>query len=167
VAVDDALLEGLEREIGVEHQETLGLITAYRIAQYAAAVGEDNPLYLDPEYARSRGHADVVAPPNFAAAVITWSAGAPYDRLRDDGTEVDSHLPGVPASGVRVMGGGEEIEFVKPVVAGTELSRTTVLIDVLRREGKSGEMVLAHYSDSYRDQSGAVLVNSLRTVILR
>ena len=37
-----------------------------KIREYAYAVGESNPLHLDPEAAREAGYADVVAPPMFA-----------------------------------------------------------------------------------------------------
>ncbi len=167
MAVDDALRAALEREIGVAHVEELGEISASAIGRYAAAVGERNPLYTDAEYARSRGHADVIAPPNFVAAVINWSAGAPYERLREDGTEADSHLPGVPAAGVRIMGGGEEMSFERAVVAGTLVTRTTTLAEVDERVSSQGPMLVARYRDSYRDAGGELLMSTVRTVLLR
>lgn len=167
MAVDGALLSALAAEIGVEHVESLGEISATAVSRYAAAIGDPNPLYSDPEYARSRGHADVVAPPNFVAAVINWTAGAPYQRLREDGTEADTHLPGVPAQGVRVMGGGEEMTFHQPVVAGMALTRTTALGEISERESSQGPMLVARYRDVYRDGAGSLLLESVRTVLLR
>ena len=38
-----------------------------KVREYAYAVGESEPLYLDVEAARAAGYADVVAPPMFAA----------------------------------------------------------------------------------------------------
>ncbi|MGD1049921.1 MAG: MaoC family dehydratase N-terminal domain-containing protein [Solirubrobacteraceae bacterium] len=167
MAVDAALLAALESEIGVEHVESLGEISAVAIARYAAAIGDPNPLHSDREHARSRGHADLVAPANFVAAVINWSPGAPYERLREDGTEADSHLPGVPAKGVRVMGGGEQMTFHEPVVAGMVLTRTTVLGEVDQRSSSQGPMLVARYQDTYRDGAGTLLLESVRTVLLR
>jgi acyl dehydratase len=167
MAVDEQLLARLREEIDVEHVESLGEISAVLIKRYAAAVGDSNPLYTDSDFARAQGYADVIAPPNFVAAVISWSPGAPYDRLREDGTEADSHLPGVPASGVRVMGGGEEMTFVAPVVAGTVVTRTTSLIDVEQRESSQGAMLVARYRDAYRDVDDSPLLDTVRTVLLR
>jgi acyl dehydratase len=167
MAVDGALRSALAAEIGVEHVESLGEISAGAVARYAAAIGDPNPLYSDPAHARSRGYADVVAPPNFVAAVINWTAGAPYERLREDGTEADTHLPGVPARGVRVMGGGEEMTFHEPVVAGMALTRTTVLREVSERDSSQGAMLVARYRDAYRDGAGSLLLESVRTVLLR
>jgi acyl dehydratase len=165
--VDDAVLEGLRQEIGVEHHEDLGEVSPILVKRFAAAVGEQRPLYTDTEFARSQGFADVVAPPNFLTAVINWNPGAPYDRLREDGTEADTHLPGVPAKGVRIMGGGEQMEFLEPVVAGTVVKRTTVLLDVNERDSRGGRMLITRYQDSYTDPSGTCLLQSVRTVLLR
>jgi acyl dehydratase len=167
MAVDAELRAALEAQIGVEHLEELGQISATAIRRYAAAVGDPNPLYSDAAYARSLGHPDVLAPPNFVAAVINWGPGAPYERLREDGTEADTHLPGVPAAGVRVMGGGEEMTFLRPVVAGTTLTRRTVLSEVSERESSQGPMLVVRYRDSYRDGEGSVAMETVRTVLLR
>ena len=44
-----------------------------KVREFAAAVGETNPLYFDLDAARAAGHADVVAPPMFAV-VYSWRA---------------------------------------------------------------------------------------------
>jgi acyl dehydratase len=165
--VDASLLGRLEQELGVAHVEELGEVSPILTKRYAAAVGDRNPLYLDEAAAAAAGYANVIAPPNFIAAVITWSPGAPYDGLREDGTEADTHLPGVPAQGVRVMGGGEEMTFEKPVVAGTVLTRATELIDVSLRESSKGAMIVARYQDLYTDGNGDALLRTVRTVLLR
>ena len=36
-----------------------------KIREFAAAIGDANPAYPDPEAARALGHPDVVAPPTF------------------------------------------------------------------------------------------------------
>jgi len=167
MAVDDSVRSSLEREIGVRYVEVLGEVSASATRRYAAAVGERAPIYHDVEFARREGYDNVLAPMNFLPGVINWGEGAPYDRLREDGTEADTHLPGVPQQGVRVMGGGEEMRFLAPVVAGTVVERTTVLLDVTPRESSQGTMLVARYEDEYRSASGDELLRSIRTVLLR
>jgi hydroxyacyl-ACP dehydratase HTD2-like protein with hotdog domain len=167
MAVDDALRASLHEEVGIEHVESLGEISATLTRRYAAAVGERDPLYHDVAYANSLGYANVIAPLNYLPGVICWSEGAPYDRLREDGTEADTHLPGVPAKGVRVMGGGEEMHFTRPVVAGTVVTRRTTLLDVTDRDTRQGPMLVARYADRYVDGAGDELLRSVRTVLLR
>jgi acyl dehydratase len=40
-----------------------------KIAEFAAAIGSEDPAHLDPEAARSLGYPDVIAPPTFAIIV--------------------------------------------------------------------------------------------------
>ena len=71
------------------------------------------------------------------------------------------------SSGVRVMGGGEEMTFARPVLAGTRVSRVTVLDDIGERSSNSGPMLVLRYRDRYRDGDGDLLLESVRTVLLR
>jgi acyl dehydratase len=59
------------------------------------------------------------------------------------------------------------MEFLEPVVAGTVVKRTTVLLDVNERQSRGGQMLIARYQDSYADPSGLRLLQSVRTVLLR
>ncbi|MGH3623394.1 MAG: FAS1-like dehydratase domain-containing protein, partial [Sciscionella sp.] len=44
-----------------------------KIKEFASAVGDDDPAYLDPDAARALGHPDVIAPPTFPI-VVTMNA---------------------------------------------------------------------------------------------
>src|SRR5918997_6194504 len=41
-----------------------------KVREFALAVGEDNPVFFDPEEARRQGLPDVVAPPTFTVTQI-------------------------------------------------------------------------------------------------
>ena len=45
-------------------------VGAEKIREFARAIGDDNPLYLDQDAARRAGYPDLIAPPTFAIAVI-------------------------------------------------------------------------------------------------
>ncbi len=47
------------------------------IRYFAAAVGDANPLYTDPAYAREHGYDDVIAPPTLLAETNQYVTGAP------------------------------------------------------------------------------------------
>ena len=68
--------------------------------RWAYAVGDENPLYFDPDYARAAGYADVICPPLYVqyatlGAVPLWS-------LRPDGSSGsgtgDLVFPGLPTA---------------------------------------------------------------------
>ncbi|WP_033288571.1 FAS1-like dehydratase domain-containing protein [Amycolatopsis jejuensis] len=167
MTVDEALLGSIRTQAGVAVTRSLGTVTAVLIRRYARAIGESDPLYYDSEYARSRGYADVVAPPNLVTAVSVWDEGDATDDLRADGTPAEIHLHGLPTSGVRVMGGGEDMEFHAPVTAGTTLQERSTLVDAELREGRSGPLIVVRYRDDYLDDDGRVYVTTTRKVLVR
>jgi acyl dehydratase len=94
-----------------------------KIREYAAAVGETNPLYLDVEAARAEGYADVVAPPMFA---VVYSLPSVWPALFDEEIGIDfGHM----------VHGGQEFAWGPLVVAGDEITTTTNLKDVSERRG--------------------------------
>ena len=60
---DDSKLVGRTFEAGAPY-----LVTAEGIANFCAAVGDRNPLYLDPEAAKLGPYGEIVAPPAFVAS---------------------------------------------------------------------------------------------------
>jgi acyl dehydratase len=94
-----------------------------KIREYALAVGETNPLYLDVEAARAEGYADVVAPPMFA---VVYCLPAVWPALFDEEIGIDFG---------RMVHGGQEFAWGPVVVAGDEITTTTSLKDASERRG--------------------------------
>ena len=166
MSVDERLFADIKANIGSTTRTELGEVTALHIRRYALAIGDPNPLYHDAEYARSRGHADIVAPPNMLPSIIEWGVGHPEAELNVDGT-TGEHLDGMDTTGVRTMGGGEAMTFHHPVVAGSRVTQTTTLADATMREGRSGPMIVVRYRNRYHDEHGTELMTCDRTMLLR
>ena len=96
-----------------------------KIREYAHAVGETEPLYLDVQAARAAGHADVVAPPMFA---VVYSLPAVWPALFDEEVGIDF---------ARMVHGGQEFRWGPLVVAGDEITTTASLKDVAERRGNA------------------------------
>ncbi|MDP1846650.1 MAG: MaoC family dehydratase N-terminal domain-containing protein [Solirubrobacteraceae bacterium] len=94
-----------------------------KVREYAHAVGETDPLYLDVEAARAAGYADVVAPPMFA---VVYSLPAVWPALFDEEVAIDF---------ARMVHGGQEFAWGPVVVAGDEITTTASLKDVGERRG--------------------------------
>ena len=108
-----------------------------KVREYASAVGETNPLYLDVGAARDAGHADVVAPPMFAAVYQAPSiAPAMFD-------------PDVGIDFSRIVHGAQEFEWGPLVVAGDEITSTATIKDIHERGGM-GFYVFEVDSDNQR-----------------
>ncbi|MBO9524101.1 MAG: MaoC family dehydratase N-terminal domain-containing protein [Nocardioidaceae bacterium] len=166
MTVDESVLASIRTQVGVETSHDLGQITAVMIRRYARAIGETNPLYYDTDVARAHGHADIVAPPNFVTAVSVWDEGPPEEGLRSDGVPL-SALESLPAQGVRVMGGGEDMEFHAPITAGTSVVERTAMLDAELVQGSKGAFIVVRYRHEFVDQDGRLLLTSTRKVLLR
>ena len=147
-------------------RRSLGTVDAVTIGRYAMTIGAVHPSHYDREAAWSAGHADVVAPPNLLAAIVEWGVGTPEIRLQADGTPVDGEMP-LGDLGLRVMGAGEEMELVNPVVAGTEVVLETTLESVTPKQTRSGPCVFVTTTHTFMSADGAVLNRNRRTVVLR
>ena len=94
-----------------------------KVREYADAVGETDPRYLDPEAARAAGFADVVAPPMFAAVYCAPAIG-PAMLDPDVGMDLE-----------RMVHGAQEFSWHEPVVAGDEITTEAGLEEAADRGG--------------------------------
>ena len=122
-----------------------------KVREYANAVGETNPLHLDPEAARAAGHRDVVAPPMFAA-VYKWRAMKP--------AVLDPQI-GIDFS--RLVHGAQEFTWHLPVVAGDEITTEAAFVD----EAKRGEIKVYTFSSRSTNQRGELVCEGTWTNIVR
>jgi acyl dehydratase len=90
-----------------------------KIAEFATAIGADDPAHHDVEAARALGYPDVIAPPTFAI-VLTLAAA---NVVLDD--------PQVSLDYSRVVHGEQRFTHHRPVRAGDRLVATTT-IDAVR-----------------------------------
>ena len=109
--------------IGKEYPSATYAVGREKIREYALAVGETEPLYLDPEAARAAGHRDVVAPPMFA---VVYSAPAMAPAVLD---------PEVGINLAMMVHGGQEFVWAAPVVAGDEITTVASVKDISERDG--------------------------------
>jgi acyl dehydratase len=86
-----------------------------KIAEFATALGDDDPVYRDPAAARAAGHPDVIAPPTFA---IVLSLGAGHVVVQDPDVGIDYS---------RVVHGEQRFTHHRPIRAGDRLVATATI----------------------------------------
>jgi hypothetical protein len=133
-------------------------VRARDFQRFAIAVGDEDPRVFD-------GVAPV-APPMFLPATIEWGTGPPIGGLRADGTGADRDA-WLPLDGLRLMGGGQELELGDDVVDGTTFTARPTLQDVTLREGRSGPLLLLRLRTEFRTPQGRLLVASTETILAR
>ena len=93
-------------------------VSRVKIREFAYAIGDHNPAYLDADAAKQLGHPDVIAPPTFAIVVsFTMGAQVVFD----------------PALGLdysRVVHGEQAFTYVRPIHAGDVLVGTPRIVDI-------------------------------------
>jgi acyl dehydratase len=122
-----------------------------KIAEFARAVGSDDPAHTDPEAARALGHPDVVAPPTFAIIVAQRAEAA---VMQDPESGIDYS---------RLVHGEERFVHHRPIVAGDRLVATPH-VDTVREAGGHG-MVTTRVEIS--TESGEPVSTTRSTVVIR
>jgi acyl dehydratase len=111
-----------------------------KISEYASAVGETNPIYLDVEAARAAGYTDVVAPPMF---VVVYAGRAIGPILFDPEVAIDFAM---------VVHGSQEFQWGPLVIAGDEIATTGSVKEIAARGGM-GFYVLETISVNQRGET--------------
>ena len=133
--------------------------------RWAAAVGDDNPLWFDPDYARANGYRDVICPPLYLQYAILGVA--PLSSLRPDGSSgaVSGSLsfPNAP----RRMAGGESTTFHLPAYHRDEIEMVRTISSIVEKEGRSGRFVLVTWHTVYRNQNSELVAEATTSMIAR
>lgn len=126
--------------VGKAYPVTTYVVGREKVREYARAVGETDPLYLDVEAAWAAGHADVVAPPMFA---VVYAMPAVAAGMFDPEVGIDF---------ARLVHAGQDFRWGPLVVAGDEISTTVSVKDVSERRG-SGFYVFESISCNDRGET--------------
>ncbi len=143
------ITEEMRKLIGVESEPAIYEVEKGPIRRFAMAIGDPNPLYLDEEYAKKSKHGAMICPAGF----FGWPA--------------KTQAPGPRFAGPysRVVNGGNEFEFLKPIKAGDVLAATIRITDMMERTGRLGPMLIVMSEVTYKNQQGEVVAKSRNTMI--
>ncbi len=122
-----------------------------KIREFAAAVGESNPLYFELDAARAAGYSDLVAPPMFA---VVYAGRAVGPALFD---------PELGINFAMLVHGSQEFNWGPAVVAGDEIDTTATVKDVSERAGLRFFM----FESVSENQRGEVVCSGVWTEIVR
>jgi acyl dehydratase len=142
VGITDEALDALRRRIGVRIEQTLEPwcheATRDNIRHYAHGIGDDNPLWCDPDYARGTRYGDVVAPPSFIFACSRIISG---------------YVGGLP--GVHAMFAGTDFTWMKPIRRNAQISTVAWLKDLIEHRTRfAGRSVQQVYHVDFFDETG-------------
>lgn len=122
-----------------------------RIKDFARAIGDMNPFYLDDHVGAASEWGDIVAPPTFP---ITF---------RDEAADTGVFLRDLGVDISRILHGEQEFELHRPITPGETLLCRPKVVDIYEKSGKSGAMAFVVRETSVTDKANE-LVATLRGV---
>jgi acyl dehydratase len=126
-------------------------VSRVKIAEFAAAIGDPNPVYRDRQAARAAGHADVIAPPTFPIVISMAGSGA---ALAD---------PGLGLNYAMVVHGEQRFSYIRPLTAGDVVTAQVTLSDIR----DAGRNVMLTTSTDIRTVSGELVCTAVSTIVER
>lgn len=151
-------------------------VEAGHILLFARAIADANPIYADPEYAKTTEPGGVIAPPTFAIASAQFDpdyplrprAGRPWFGSGREPTGLRRAEGGGGSSGGGGGGGGggglhaeQHFEYHRPLRAGDVLTAETKPGRRWEKEGRRGGKL--HFGEAvteYRNQKGELVVTA-------
>ena len=128
------------------------------IRMFARAVGQTDQIYYDEEYARSKGHRSLVAPPAYFGTAI-------YNPQRGAQTG-GGNQTGAGGRVMRGLDGGREFEYTDvEICAGDILTAVSKTVDISERESRLGTMMITRRETTYTNQNGEVVCRAYGTVL--
>lgn len=128
-------------------------VTRRDIQKYAIATEQRQQKYLDGDE----------APPMFLFGLLR--PVVPMEQLGPDGIAQDGFLPELPLK--RVMAGGTQMKFHRPMAPGDVLTATRTLADIREKAGSTGPLIFIDYHLIVVDADGAPVVEETTTRIIR
>jgi len=119
------------------------VVTAERIASFCDAVGDNNPLYVDPVAAAAGPYGAIVAPPALVASF----------RYIDD---VFDDLPFVTRGGLMA---GLDIEIVAPIRVGDSILVKSEFKESYEKTGRTGTMTFIVVRSTLSNQRGEIVAH--------
>ncbi|MFC9649180.1 MULTISPECIES: MaoC family dehydratase N-terminal domain-containing protein [unclassified Streptomyces] len=122
-----------------------------KIREFAEAVGDPNPAYIDLEAAKALGYCDVIAPPTFVFAITFKAAG---DVIADPQLGLDYS---------RVVHGDQKFAYTRPVRAGDRLSVTSTIEAIKSLAGND----IIDVRGEVHDEAGGHVVTAWTKLVAR
>ena len=126
-----------------------------KIKEFARAIGELSPFYLDDEVAQAGPWGDIIAPPTFP---ITF---------RDERADTGALLRDLGVDISRLLHGEQEFEHFKPIRPGRTYLCRGRITDIHEKAGKSGPMAFVLREITVTDSENEIVVLMRQTSVVR
>jgi len=126
-------------------------VSRVKIAEFADAIGDPNPVYRDSVAARAAGHPDVVAPPTFAIVISMAAAGT---AMAD---------PDLGLNYAMVVHGEQRFSYLRPLTAGDVVTAQPTITEIR----DAGRNVMMTTNTEIRTVTGELVCTATSTLVER
>jgi len=141
--------------IGKEYPPYVVTVERGRIKEFARAIGDLNPFYLDDRVGAASEWGDIIAPPTFATTFRDETADT-STLLKDLGTDIS-----------RLLHGEQEFEIHRQLKPGESYLCRTRIVEVYEKTGKSGPMAFVVRETAVTDSSNDIVVTIRHVTVVR
>src|SRR5581483_9342105 len=140
----DELRKRIGVAIGVTAEPWCYEATRDNIRHYAHGIGDDNPLWCDPDYAAKSSHGGIIALPSFLFATSRIISG---------------YVGGLP--GIHAMWSGADWTWHRPVHRNDAISTEAMLKDLIEHQTRfAGRAIQQIYTVKFYNQHGDLVADA-------
>lgn len=122
-----------------------------KIREFAEAIGDDNPVYRDPDYA-AKAAGGILAPPTLTRTFL-YEPKTASEALKVKDWSYIVH-------------GEQEFEYLAPIFAGDVLTAQDTIVSMTEKESRrAGKLQIAVIETVFRNQRGEKVQIARRTLV--
>ena len=134
--------------VGNCSNRVLNVVNREKVIQFARAIGDEHPIYVDAETGKNSRYGENIAPPT-------------YPRVFDYGT-----IEGLKLPSKGLIHGEQIYHYKRPLVVGEEVYCYARVLDYKERMGSNGKMGIIRIENIGEDQDGAAIFSSTIVIII-
>ena len=126
-----------------------------KIKEFARAIGDLSPFYLDDAVGRASEWGDIIAPPTFPVT------------FRDENADTGSMLRDLGVDISRILHGEQEFEHFKPIRPGETYLCRSRITDIYEKAGRSGPMAFVVREMAVVDRESEIVCLARHITVVR
>jgi acyl dehydratase len=140
--------------VGKEYPPFVVTVERGKIKEFARAIGDLNPFYIDDRVGQASEWGDIIAPPTFATTFRDEGGSEAF--FRDLGIDIS-----------RVLHGEQEFEMARPIQPGQTYLCRSRIVDIYEKTGKSGPMAFVVRETAITDRQNEIVGTMRHITVVR
>jgi acyl dehydratase len=140
---------------GKEYAPFVVTVERGKIKEFARAIGDLSPFYLDDTVGRASQWGDIIAPPTFPTT------------FRDESGDTGAMLKDLGVDISRILHGEQEFEYWKPIRPGETYLCQSRITDIYEKTGRSGPMAFVRRETSVVDGDNEIVCRISQITVVR